>query len=276
MEITVLIDNCPCPYFPALMSEHGLSLFIEYSGKRILCDMGASRKFHANADILGKDLNTVDFAFVSHAHVDHTGGLRHFLETVPDKRVYISSRAFSSRYYSYSHARRHSLSPDYSILDEFTGRFSFVDDSMWISPDIAVVTCRDNSCLRPYANSLLFAENDGTEHPDDFSHELSLAFRSPDGLVIVSSCSHCGAVNIMQSCCRFTGESHVHAFIGGLHLVDNARSSDELAVFSDEINRFFPDVRIITGHCTGSSARSQLPLSVHFAEFFHTGSVFSL
>lgn len=276
MEITVLIDNNPCPASPGIKSEHGLSLFIEYSGKRILCDMGASRKFHANAEVLGKDINAVDFAFVSHAHSDHTGGLRHFLETVPDKRVYISSRVFASRYYSYSHAHRHSLCPDYSVLDDFIGRFSFVDDSMWIAPGIAAVVCRVNACSRPYANSLLFAENGGDEHPDDFSHELSLAFLTPDGLVIVSSCSHCGAANIMQSCCRFTGESRVYAFVGGLHLVDNAESSDELAVFSSEINRYFPGVRIITGHCTGSFARCHLPSSLRSVEFFHSGSVITL
>ena len=38
------------------------------------------------------------------------------------------------------------------------------------------------------------------------------------GLVILSSCSHAGAINIIRHAQQVTGVEHVHAFVGGLHL----------------------------------------------------------
>src|SRR5579862_6481834 len=39
-----------------------------------------------------------------------------------------------------------------------------------------------------------------------------------NGLVIVSGCSHAGAVNVLRNAQRLTGEQRLAAFIGGLHL----------------------------------------------------------
>src|SRR5262249_59274109 len=38
------------------------------------------------------------------------------------------------------------------------------------------------------------------------------------GLVIVSGCSHAGAVNVLRNAQRLTGEERIAGFIGGLHL----------------------------------------------------------
>lgn len=38
------------------------------------------------------------------------------------------------------------------------------------------------------------------------------------GLVVVSGCSHSGAVNVVRNAQRLTGEVHVAAFIGGFHV----------------------------------------------------------
>src|SRR6202007_1528845 len=38
------------------------------------------------------------------------------------------------------------------------------------------------------------------------------------GLVIVSGCSHAGAVNVLRNAQRLTGEKRIAGFIGGLHL----------------------------------------------------------
>ena len=77
MRITCLAENTACNGFEA---EHGLSLYIETNGNRILFDMGQTDLFSGNAEKLGIDLNTVDFAVISHGHYDHGGGLRKFLE----------------------------------------------------------------------------------------------------------------------------------------------------------------------------------------------------
>lgn len=78
MRITVLIENT-CKRSD-LNAEHGLSLFIETGGLRILFDTGASRAFADNAAQLGIDLRSVDMAILSHGHYDHGGGIARFLE----------------------------------------------------------------------------------------------------------------------------------------------------------------------------------------------------
>jgi len=38
------------------------------------------------------------------------------------------------------------------------------------------------------------------------------------GLVVLSSCSHSGVINVLRHVQRVTGVDHIHGFIGGLHL----------------------------------------------------------
>ena len=52
--ITTLVENCV--YGRKLQAEHGLSLYIETSGHRLLFDTGASDLFIRNARLLHIDL----------------------------------------------------------------------------------------------------------------------------------------------------------------------------------------------------------------------------
>ena len=78
MKLTTLIENTTLS--PALTAEHGLSLYIETRGHKILFDMGQSPAFAENAETLGVDLSEIDLAILSHGHYDHGGGLATFLE----------------------------------------------------------------------------------------------------------------------------------------------------------------------------------------------------
>jgi glyoxylase-like metal-dependent hydrolase (beta-lactamase superfamily II) len=78
--LTALVENTRAPHARGLRKEHGLSMFIEHAGKRILSDTGVSDAFADNAAKLGVDLASVDVAVISHHHLDHGGGLRHFMQ----------------------------------------------------------------------------------------------------------------------------------------------------------------------------------------------------
>jgi len=108
---------------------------------------------------------------------------------------------------------------------------------------------------------------------DDFGHELSLAVLTPKGLVVVSSCSHGGAVNIIKSCCRFTGMPRIYAFVGGLHLVDGEQITSEVEAFVNEMKTECPDIKIYTGHCTGELAKQELVNRSLDIRIFKTGDV---
>lgn len=269
MKITVLIDNIP-GNIPDLLSEHGLSFFIENDESRILCDMGASESFISNASLLGVDLSSIDFAFVSHGHSDHTGGLLPFLKSFEDTEIYMSNRVFNEKYFSSRRGLKRNISTDLSIETSYHHRLKFIDKSVWITPSVAAVYTDTNQFSKPFGNRYLTKIQDRVELSDDFLHEISLAIRTPKGLVIISSCSHGGAVNIMHSCCRFIGDNHVYAFIGGLHLVEGDNLANEVDVFCQEVQTNYPDVLFYTGHCTCDAAKQALreKIPIHF---FSTG-----
>ena len=87
MKITIIYDNRK--FVDNLIPDWGFSCFIEAYGKNLLFDTGA------NADILFENMKTlnldkkeIDMVFISHPHLDHTGGLKKVLERYKAK-IYI-------------------------------------------------------------------------------------------------------------------------------------------------------------------------------------------
>jgi len=76
------------------------------------------------------------------------------------------------------------------------------------------------------------------------------------GLVIVSGCSHAGAVNVLHNAQRLTGEKRVAGFIGGLHLTGQIFEP----IIQPTVNALTAaDIgRLLPAHCTGWKAVHQL------------------
>ena len=81
-----------------LLAEHGLSIYIEADGKKILFDAGATDIVIHNAEVMGVDLKAVDLAAVSHGHYDHTGGFPAFCKINEKAPIYIHKDAFRDSY----------------------------------------------------------------------------------------------------------------------------------------------------------------------------------
>jgi 7,8-dihydropterin-6-yl-methyl-4-(beta-D-ribofuranosyl)aminobenzene 5'-phosphate synthase len=75
-------------------------------------------------------------------------------------------------------------------------------------------------------------------------------------LLVLSSCSHAGVINVLKHAQRLTGVDTVHAFVGGLHLTGGLfesiipRTINELAAIGPSV--------IVPGHCTGWKALHEL------------------
>lgn len=129
MRITALLENTSACGLP---TEHGLSLFVETGACRFLFDMGQTDLFTRNAEALGVDLNTADFAVLSHGHYDHSGGLSAFLALNDHAPVYMSRHAFEPHY---NGAEKY-IGLDLSL--QTVERLVFVDEVKEIAPGLTL------------------------------------------------------------------------------------------------------------------------------------------
>ena len=98
LKITTLIENQPDDA-GALAFEHGLSLYMEFAGKRLLFDTGQTGAFVENAGKLGVDLTKLDAVVLSHGHYDHSGGFARLLPLLPaNVPVYVGEGFFTPKY----------------------------------------------------------------------------------------------------------------------------------------------------------------------------------
>ena len=87
----------------------------------------------------------------------------------------------------------------------------------------------------------------GNVKEDYASDETALAYKSKDGLIVISGCSHSGVENIIEHAKFVTGENRIHTLIGGLYLIN--RDGDEINALgrylqSQNIKQIYPC------HCT--------------------------
>ncbi len=76
LRIVVLNDNSPGK---GLKNEWGLSIYIESEKWKILFDANSNERIiEFNSKKLNIDLESIDFAFLSHYHYDHYGGFSYF------------------------------------------------------------------------------------------------------------------------------------------------------------------------------------------------------
>src|SRR5262245_49734100 len=78
------------------------------------------------------------------------------------------------------------------------------------------------------------------------------------GLVVLSGCSHAGAINVLRAAQRLTGAARIHALIGGMHLSGPA-FEPLIGPTLDELAAIGPDW-LAPGHCTGWRATQEMAL----------------
>ena len=262
MKITVLTENtisknAEISKLP-LQGEHGLSLFIQTQNKNILFDMGQTNLFAKNASLLGINLQTVDFAILSHGHYDHGGlssplpatlkneyfGIEAFAHINQKAPIFINSNAFSQNY----NANKKYIGLNQELLQsKIAERFIFVQDEKEITQNIKLFSC--NSYKKSVATNAfgLMQLQNGTFVPDNFNHEHYLLIQENDKKILISGCSHKGILNIVE---WFKPDF----LIGGFHFksldVENPCQKLELESYAEKLASY--NTKYFTCHCTGT------------------------
>jgi len=269
MKLTVLVDNNTLidRYF---LAEPGISLCIEHGGKRILLDVGYSDVFIKNAQKMNIDLRTLDYVVLSHGHLDHTWGLDPLvrlytesnIEGIPHKRPAVLAHplAFFSKIMGDGKEIGSLISQD-KLSKCFAIKLS--KDPIWLTERVLflgqIERKNDFEGKKPLGSIM---KPDG-EEPDYLYDDTALVYKSPQGLVIITGCSHSGICNIVEQAKKLCKEERIIDIIGGLHLLDP--SKEQLQGTLEYMKKLNPK-QMHACHCTDLNSKIALSKIVNLKE----------
>jgi 7,8-dihydropterin-6-yl-methyl-4-(beta-D-ribofuranosyl)aminobenzene 5'-phosphate synthase len=284
-DVTILVDNSVDILLPStqvaqrapllgdwserqqLIAEHGYALLLTVhqngDSQSLLYDAGLGRQtlIH-NMDVLGLRMADVRTVVLSHGHADHHGGLEGLFQRVGRRRLplVLHPDAWRERRVVFPTGTEIRMPPPshhdldregWEVVEE-RGPSILLDDMVLVTGQVERVTDFEKGF------PLQQAQTDHGWEPDTWiwDDQAVVCHVRNKGLVVLSSCSHAGVINVLRHARQLTGVEHVHAFVGGLHLTGGLfepiipRTIEELA-------RIGPEV-VVPGHCTGWKAAHEL------------------
>lgn len=240
MVIKVLAENTvSCDNFVA---EHGLSLYIETPKHKLLFDLGQTDILFQNAEILGVNIENVDIVVISHAHYDHTGGLKTFLKRNSKALIYMNENVFGD-YFSEDRY----IGMDKSLLEN--DRIIFTKDNFEIDDELYLFTANKTPIKhKTYSHQSKLEQSCLVR--DDYKHEQYLLIKENSSTSLISGCSHKGILNIID----FAKQHKATNIIGGFHLKDLDKYEGSVIILRDLATSLnsCKEITFYTCHCTGT------------------------
>lgn len=266
MNLTVLVDN-NTHLGNCLISEHGLSFLVEELDTKLIFDCGTTDAYIKNAYKMDLDLENVTDIVLSHSHLDHIGGFLR-LQSLYKKFKFIGINFNQKNVISH---------PDvFKLVDKSENAAEVAEEELHLAKDKLEEFFNLKLCTEPMniTQKLVYLGEIPvkSEHKSDYTpDEVALVYKSNDGLVIMSGCSHCGVQNIIEYAKKVTGESRVETLIGGMYLIN--RSVDEI----NELGKYLQQQNIkhiYPCHCTDLESKIILSRYVKIEEV-STGKKYS-
>ncbi|AQQ10001.1 metallo-beta-lactamase/flavodoxin domain-containing protein [Sedimentisphaera cyanobacteriorum] len=254
MKITILVDNNSAE---GLGSEHGLSMFLEAGGSKVLFDAGQTELLAENADNLGVDLSSIDYIVLSHGHYDHTGGLGYVLKRAEKAKLYCHEGLLKARY-SLKTLGAHSVAVQEEIKKAIenlpTERKIWYEQPLTIPGGINLTGTVPRITAFEDTGGNFFLDREG-RYIDELEDDISLWAETPRGLVIVLGCCHSGIVNTIRRIQDISEKTKIDTVVGGMHLVHAGQ--ERLRGTVEDLSQM--DIKcLVPCHCTGDYAAEYL------------------
>ncbi len=250
LRITTLIENMPDEE-GKLLAEHGLSLHIEFDGKRILFDTGQTGDFVKNATDLGINLENTDDIIISHGHYDHSGGVMTLLSEIKYPiPFYVGEGFFALKYKHLSDGTyRYNGNPftEQELTDRKVDLHIVTEDVTELSEKILLFRNFPSISGFEKRNEKFVLFQGDSYRTDEFQEEIALGLRTSKGLVLIVGCSHVGICNILQAVSEQVDDP-IYAVLGGTHLME---ADEERLLKTMEVFRRFGVQCVAVSHCTG-------------------------
>ncbi|AOT68608.1 MBL fold metallo-hydrolase [Geosporobacter ferrireducens] len=226
MKLTILLDNNTFidRYF---YGEPGVAYLIESEGKKILFDTGYSDAFIRNAQKMGVSLLDLDYIVLSHGHMDHTWGLiplmRHYIEAAIEGKAYMRPTVVAHPFVCLTRSIAEQEEIGSLLSQEKLGQHFHLALSkvpVWLTEKLVflgeIERGNDFEAQKPIGKIL----KDGSLEEDYLLDDSALVYRSAQGLVIITGCSHAGICNIIEYAKQICEDERIVDIVGGLHLLD--------------------------------------------------------
>jgi len=261
VRLTVLVDNATLTdrYF---LAEPGLSIYLEDGETRLLFDTGYSGVLVGNARKMGIDLLRVGEIVLSHGHLDHTWGLDSLLRLHTEailegrERVEPTFVAHPDAFLTRSCDGVGEIGCHLSVEELFRhGKVLLTAAPLWLTENLVFLGEIERRFAFERVPPCGYVYTPDGIREDTVPDDTALACRTPEGLVIVTGCSHAGICSIVEQACEVCGDDRVADIIGGFHLLDPP--PEQMQGVLD----YFAEVRpaaLHPCHCTGLAAKIAL------------------
>ncbi len=234
-----------------LEPDWGYSALIEFEGKRILFDTGDNAAlFQRNVERMHVDLSHLDMVVISHAHGDHTSGLRYVLSKNPTVPLYVPDDAYFTGTTLPDAFLTTNARPDLPAQMRYFGGKGRPEPKGWVAwTDTRMTVVRGPLTVAPHVHLVALI----SEKPAFRGlHEISLVLDTPKGPVVVAGCSHPGIEAMMAAATAEEPLKPVYMLFGGLHLLQD--SPEQIGRTLDALAEQYHVQKMAVGHCTGELA----------------------